>query len=187
MPSYSKPINPNEEFEQLLYKDKSLADQSLADQSLADESLADESLGDQSNGVSEWSHHVINTFSLMNKTKFHAKKAFVIFEEYINKNNINLSTINLSDEMTHNIKMLSNVWSNDDKFNLEEFLSIVETYTNNLSETFSSNNLIDNTTDLNILNKLWTIYYSFTQKTLETTKEIQKIHKENINKVNLTI
>ena len=128
-------------------------------------------------GVTEWSHHVIETFALMNKTKEHSKKAFLSIEEYIKKNNIELS-----EEQQHDFKMLSSVWSNYDKFDFEEFLSVVETYTNKFSVNLSNMQIgLDE-----YFIKLWTVYEKFTEKTIYATKEIEKIHKENYDKVNLS-
>jgi hypothetical protein len=129
-------------------------------------------------GVTEWSHHIIETFTLMNKTKAHSKKAFLLIEEYIKKNDLKLS-----EEEQHDLKMLSSIWSNDEKFDCEEFLSVVETYTNKFSINLSTNKQIGSD---EYFVKLWTVYEKFTEKTISATKEIEKIHKENYDKVNLS-
>ena len=137
-----------------------------------------EQINSDNHGVTEWSHHVIETFALMNKTKAHSKKAFLSIEEYIKKNNIELS-----EEDQHDLKMLSSIWLNYDKFDLEEFLSVVETYTNKFSVNLSSNKQIGSD---EYFIKLWTVYEKFTEKTIDATKEIEKIHKENYDKVDLS-
>lgn len=116
--------------------------------------------------LTEVSSHIIDTFTRMNKAKNQSKKAFTTFINYISNENINLSNNN-----KNNINFLQNVWNNEDKFELEEFILIVEENTNNF-------NIKDIETHTNLI-KIWTVYNAFTQETLKTSKEINKIYLEN--------
>jgi hypothetical protein len=116
--------------------------------------------------LTEVSSHIIDTFTRMNKAKNQSKKAFITFINYISNENINLSNNN-----KNNINFLQNVWNNEDKFELEEFILIVEENTNNF-------NIKDIEPHTNLI-KIWTVYNAFTQETLKTSKEINKIYLEN--------
>ena len=129
---------------------------------------------EQNHGVTEWSHNIIESYSNMNKFTNQAKKSFTLLVDYINKNNVKLS-----DDNNNNINLLIGVWNNQDKFNLDDFISIVERCTNEIKS---------NTDDLNndeYLSKLWHIYEAFALKSLDLSKQIENIYKEYKDKVNV--
>lgn len=120
--------------------------------------------------VTKWSSEIIHTFSKMNKAKNQAKKAFTTLIKYINDKNIILS-----DDNKNRIQMLIGAWNNSNLFELDDFILIVEEHTNN----FDSSEIKDD----EYLNKVWKIYCAFTNETLKSTKDINKVYSENKDRI----